>query len=177
MDFKFKKCWADTHICSDSEPNMTDLMNGRRRTALQRLAERYKRFSRLGLLMCLWSVCYMFADVFPARFRLGLCLFMLIYFGTVSCMDHWLYQGVRSIDCVTMTVREVVDKALFYRKRHLQFVAILILPAAAFIAMLAYAMSYNNYAIGGVVIGGVTGLIVGSRQLMNFMADYRTLRE
>ena len=92
-------------------------------------------------------------------------------------MDYWLYQGIRSIDCSTMTVSEVSRRALFYRKRHLQFIAILLPIAFIWIGMLVYYINYNKYFIWGIVIGGIIVFDVGFRQLLAFLADYRRVVE
>ncbi|MDE6786690.1 MAG: hypothetical protein K2J46_06600, partial [Muribaculaceae bacterium] len=81
---------------------------------------------------------------------------------------------VRSIDVVNMPVSEVIRKALFYRKRHLQFIAILLPSVLAIIGFIAWSMD-NFYFRLGILIGFIAGTALGLRQLFAFLADYRAI--
>ncbi len=90
-------------------------------------------------------------------------------------MDWWLYYGIGSIDCVRMSVREVSEKAMFYRKRHLQFVMILIPFALILFGWLAYVNSGDIYLLAGMAAGAFFGLAIGLYHLSQFLRDYKTL--
>lgn len=74
---------------------------------------------------------------------------------------------------MSMAVGEVSRLATFYRKRHLQFMIILIPIAIALLGSFIYVMVDNIYFIYGVICGAVIGLAIGIFQFMEFMADYR----
>lgn len=170
--------WQQTDIDITTSSSYRDfIVSGRQKTALQNLAARYRRFSVIGGIVILIGVSYCFNDnIFP-----GDPLFRIIFgaafalFGMVaSLIDQWLYLGIRSIDVNTMSVKQVIDKALLYRKRHLQTVAVLFPSALALISFMVWKM-HNLFFLSGAVAGFIVGLAIGLRQLLNFLADYRAI--
>ncbi len=89
-------------------------------------------------------------------------------------MDRWLYHGIKQIDVLTMSVSEVVEKALYYRKWHIRFIFILLPMALGCLGLLAYAID-DFYGRLGMVAGFLVGVAKGLRQLLNFLADYRAI--
>lgn len=177
MEEDVKRNWQEARIASGHGNNYDDIFNGRRRTALENLARRYKRFSNLALLFVLWGPVTFANPSLLEHGRVVMSLVSALYFLVCSCMDRWLYQGIKSIDCSTMTVSEVSRRALFYRKRHLQFIAILLPFAFIWIGMLVYYINYNPYFLWGIALGGLFGFALGFRQLLAFLADYRRVTE
>lgn len=96
-------------------------------------------------------------------------------FATASTMDHWLANGIRSIDCSRMSVREVIDRSLFYRRSHHQFMMILIPYAAIVLGCLGWASRADVYMLMGMGAGFLVGLAIGIRKYMDFMAYYRDI--
>ena len=76
-----------------------------------------------------------------------------------------------------MSVSEVAYNAMFYRKRHLQFMAVLIPMAVALLGFTGYVFSSEIYFPYGMIVGAVCGLIIGIIQFRKFMAEYRKLSE
>lgn len=144
-------------------------------TALGNLAKKYRRFSLIGIIMFFVSIGYGYLDFFPEHMRLLVSVSMMIYFLTVALMDNWLYRRVSDIDVMRMNVSEVSREAMFCRKRHLQFVAILIPMAIAVVIALFMALQGNPYAIWGGIAGLVIGLASGSMVLRSMMAEYKKL--
>ena len=173
MDEEIKKGWNETRFSPSDREYVNEVINGKRRTALQKLACRYRRFSNVGLLMIAWSSLLMFNNILPEGTKVYFSIAFATYFLMCSIMDRWLYQGVSRIDCVSMAVGEVSRLATFYRKRHLQFMIILIPIAIALLGSFIYVMVDNIYFIYGVICGAVIGLAIGIFQFMEFMADYR----
>ena len=170
-----KKDWQDTNVAIQTEAKSYDkIINGKRRTALENLAERYRRFSNLALILILLSFSWIFnPDMFPGNqgLRIAVGVSFAVYALIASIMDRWLYKGIQSIDIVVMPVSEVVRKALFYRKRHLQFIVILLPVVLSIIAVMAWSMD-NLYFRLGIVVGFIAGVAIGVRQLLAFLADY-----
>lgn len=170
--------WQQANIdISSSTVARSSIISGRQKTALQNLAARYRHFSIIGGLVILIGISYIFNDnIFPTDpisriiFGAAFALFGLV----ASLIDQWLYLGIRSIDVNTMTVKEVIEKALFYRKRHLQTIAILLPSVLVIIGFMVWKM-HNYYFLSGVVTGAIVGLAIGLRQLLNFLADYRAI--
>lgn len=173
-----KKDWQNSNVAIQSESNSYDrIINGKRRTALENLADRYRRFSNMALALILLSFSWVLnPNMFPDNYRLRIAVGVAfaIFALVASIMDRWLYQGIRGIDVLAMPVSEVIHKALFYRKRHLQFIAILLPSVLAIIGFIAWSMD-NFYFRLGILIGFITGTALGLRQLFAFLADYRTI--
>ena len=173
-----RKDWQDASVSiRRNSESYESIINGKRRTALDNLAERYRRFSNLALILILMSFTWIFnPSMFPDNHSLGIVVGVsfAVYALICSVMDRWLYQGIRSIDVVAMPVSEVIRKALFYRKRHLQFIAILLPIVLAIIGVMAWSMD-NLYFRLGILVGFITGTAIGLRQLFAFLADYRTI--
>ena len=147
----------------------------RRRTALDNLARRYRRFSILGLVMAVVSIFYIFGDILPGDKGRWVWLCFAAYFATVSVMDNWLYRGIRSIDVAAMPVEEVTRLTLRYRRWHLIFIAILLPLAAALLTMMLATVGFELHFTLGAVAGLIVGLAIGLRQLLAFLADYKTM--
>lgn len=179
MEEEIKKNWRDARFRADTPEYMQAAIDSRRMTALQRLAARYNRFSNLALICILW--CPFFAlshiiDVSDQRLRIALAIYAGVYFLTCSAMDRWLCHGIRRIDCATMPVSEVLRLSLFYRKRHLQFMIILIPMAVVFVGGMAWLGGADEpYFIAGIITGALFGLALGIRQFLLFMSDYRDI--
>ena len=178
MNEEMKKNWQDTNVSIQGNRGSYDtIISGKRKTALQNLAERYKRFSIMGIVLIMLSASYCFnPNIFPGDFRWR--IFMGVAFGIyaliASLMDLWLYNGIQSIDVVKMPVTEVIRKALFYKKRHLQFIAVLLPIVLGIIGAIAW-KSDNIYFRLGILFGFIGGSAIGVFQLLNFLSDYRAI--
>lgn len=170
-----KRNWRETKFRRPEQTAVEEVIYGKRLTALESLARRYRHFSIIATIMIAWSVIGFFPGVSPFSRNIYLMLAFGIYFLTCSTMDFWLYMGIRSIDIQEMPVSEVVRKALFYRKRHLQFMAILIPMAVALVAFMTWTLTEDPIMLASIAAGALIGLAIGLRQFMRFMSDYRTL--
>lgn len=175
-----KRDWRELRFNSPGiDHDYRNIIDGKRQTALQRLAKRYKRFSDMALIFILMCIPLGMNGVLPAG-ATKWCL--VVFYGVMmlvsSTMDRWLYIGISSIDVAAMPVSEVIRLATFYRKRHLQFVMILLPMAFIFIGGMIWLAIYNNatYYLGGMFAGAVIGFIIGLRELRKFMDDYREIK-
>lgn len=176
MEDSKKNEWQDARIRSSRE-DIDSIVSGRARTALQNLATRYRQFSNIAFIMIFTMPWVFMSQLIPGRNSLYVVISGMLYFLTCSVMDRWLYNGISRIDCATMSVSEVAGLALFYRKRHIQFIIILLPLAAAWISMLLYFSTSDPFLIYSVACGTVIGLAIGVRQLFKFMNDYRDITE
>ena len=175
MEEKIKKSWQETRFNPSENPQqLRDIMDGRRRTALDSLARRYRAFSNIGFIMAAVSVCWYFSPLFGDMGPV-ISLSMIAYFLLCGSMDNWFCRGVQSIDVATMSVSEVASKALYYRKRHLQAIALLIPIALVLISLMIYARSGDPALLYGLVAGALFGAAIGCIHLRRFLADYRRL--
>lgn len=149
-----------------------------KKTALDRLRMKYRAFWTLSLVMMF--VSFMFfsrGSIVENKWNFYLGLVYAVYFLTIFVMDHWLWAGIGTIDPLRMGVAEVARKALFYKKRHIQFVAFLIPVAIAVLIFTAYVFSGDVYFIRGIITGALVGIAIGVMQFRKFMACYRVLSE
>lgn len=171
---EFRSCWREarfSRLQGDSDNN------GRRHAALQKLADHYRKFARIGLVMALINPFMMWGllgrlGLESLTAKLAIVIFGSVYFLTAYVMDKWLYKGISRIDLARMPVVEVCRKSYLYRKRHLQFMAVLFPMAVAYIGILAWILSRNIYAIYGIAAGVAIGLVLGVREFMRFMGEY-----
>ena len=116
MEEDIRKNWSMSRLRRLDNNVVYDVMSGRRQSALQSLAIRYRRFSNIALVMIAWSIYMYFNPVMPERWRFITSISLGVYFLTVSIMDFWLFRGILSIVLAEMDMRTVMLKAAFYRK-------------------------------------------------------------
>lgn len=177
MEDNLKRDWRETSIrTSNDDTTLEAIKQGHRKSALQRLASRYRMFAIIAGI-CAVTIPWLMArpEMIPdSSLKIWILTIFALYFLTCSSMDLWLYHGITGIDLTSMSVAEVIEMALFYRKRHLQFVLILLPWAFLIVGCLIYSAGVDA-AIYGMIVGGAAGLIVGINQLRRFMADYRDI--
>lgn len=169
---ELQKTWQESgRIGSPYNPQM----NSRRETALEKLMREYKRFSWIALAMTFVSIGLYNLSWLEMPWKVVIPLLFISFFATSSTMDHWLANGIRSIDCSRMSVREVIDRSLFYRRRHHQFMMILIPYAAIVLGCFGWASRAEIYLLAGMGAGFLVGLAIGIRKYLDFMANYRDI--
>ena len=178
---EIKKTWREgaTKLYRPTSDDYEIIYRQRKDTALETLARKYKRFSMIGLAMVFCSFAWMGAHLpfHSEEIKITITAVMAVYFAICSLIDHWLYKGVSSIDCFTMPVQEVIEKAMYYRKKHLQSIMLLLPMAICLVGLMAYGLSGDRYLLYGMAAGGLIGLLLGSMQFMDFMSEYRKIKE
>lgn len=176
---EIKKTWAEASgmIPPPNHNDFVEIYRLKKATALESLTRRYRRFFTLGAIMTVVSLFWMLnpSDLLRPDMKYSMSIAYMIYFATCASIDFWLYRGVSSIDCYRMSVTQVIDKAIYYRKKHLQAVAFLIPFALLILGMTVYSFYSDRYVIYGIATGSLTGLILGIRQLRQFMQEYREI--
>lgn len=175
---ELQRAWKEG-FRAGSERDYNNLFNmdnsGKRSTALENLAARYKRFAIVGTAMILVSTCYLNGHIFPEPYNVILSFSMMVYFAIAAMMDWWLYRGIKSIDIYRDSVAEVSHKARFYRRRHLQFMMILVPIMIALLTIMIISTLPNRYMTAGIISGSLVGLILGLMALFRFLDEYRSL--
>lgn len=176
---ELRSAWSTMGKSLPEQPadNDTGNLNGRK-TALDRLRDRYRRFRLVSALLIFGSfMIFSRGQLFDSNLNLYLGIAYAAYFATSCAMDYVLWRGLGTIDPVTMSVTEVARHALRYRKLHLQFIAILLPLALGLLGFTAYAFSADRYFLYGMLSGAIIGAAIGTFQFRRFMADYRRLSE
>lgn len=174
---RLKKTWKGMGVSLGPQGPVDNLDELRdKKTALDRLKAKYGRFSILSLVMLfvIWQVLF-HADILESRWNFPLAIAFTVYFAVTFIMDRYLACGLGTIDPLTMSVAQVMEKSLHYRKRHLQFMALLIPMAMGVLSFFAYAFSEDSSILMGMISGAVVGGIAGYRQFRKMMSYYRTL--
>lgn len=179
---ELKECWSGARFRSEANgkngSNMTPDSN--RSTALETLASHYRRFSTIGLILalcmpiCTWEAMRDIEGVHMG-FKLALVTYGAIYCLIASVMDRWLCRGIEGIDVAEMPVSKVCRLTFYYRKKHYQFVGILIPLALLFLAGFSWVLSGDMWYIYGMAAGAVVGILIGTRQFSLFMSEYRDI--
>jgi len=173
-----KKTWneAAERIYSPSSDDFTRMFRSRKESALERLARKYRRFSFISIFMICYTVIFCLnSDFFTGNADIIMAILFAVFFATASSIDYWLYRGVKSIDCYSMTVEEVVNKAFYYRRRHLQSMILLIPMSLIVLGMMIYFYRPDRYMVAGIISGAIFGGAIGIRQYLDFMSQYREL--
>ncbi len=148
------------------------------KTSLDRLAVRYRRFAIISAIMSCFSLtaCYSLSKVsVPEPLPWWFWLVMLAYFLIAALMDYWLYRHVSDIDCATMSVDEVLCRTMLYRKRHFQFMMVLLPMALGILGYMAMAFSKETEVLYAMLAGFLVGLAIGAKTFIDFMRDYRRI--
>lgn len=178
---EIRRTWEEgaRKVCVPGMDELGSLLRRKKETALERLAARYKKFSFLGVAMILCSFGWMLQPhlIPDMDNRWRLAVVMMCYFASCAIIDNWLYRGISSIDCYTMTVKEVSEKAMYYRKKHLQSMMVLFPFAVMVVGMIAYTFVSERYMLYGIAAGVFTGFFMGYFQFREFMKEYKILRD
>ena len=167
MEEDIRHQWCNARFVSNDAP-LSEVLRGRCTTALERLGRRYRCFVTSGLLMLIFMPLNLSRlGIIDTGYIIGFELICLV----CVIVDMCLWYKIRGIDCLTMSVREVLRRSQACRKLHLRSVFVLLPCAMVFVGMLMVQLPY--YAQLGAAVGGCVGLIVGVRQLLRFLADYR----
>lgn len=173
MDIQEMK--SNWHSAKDSINTVSELqLDENRKTALQRLGDKYNRFSHMSLviMLCgplvLWNVGIRSVLLFVGYYILT---------GAASIFDAYLAQSIRAINLTRMPVTEVLERTMRCRKLHLRW-EIYVLPIVVlWVAATAYTMQADIYFVYGVITGGFIGLVMGIRVLLRFLNDYREVMQ
>lgn len=175
MKEKIKQEWQNMRFSTDKTPEeMQRIMEGRRRTALENLARRYRSFSFIGFVMAIASIQWYNFSLFGDH-RAAVATIFIAYFLICGIIDTIFYRMIRAIDITEMSISDVASRALQCRKRHFQAIAILFPLVIAIIGLMAYISSGDKYFLIGMGAGAAVGLAIGILQLRNFLHDYRDL--
>lgn len=152
-----------------------EILRGERKTALTRLADRYRRFYTIAFAFAGISLVWTSNPVFDEAVRLPMSVFLVVYFLARGIMDWHLNNKVRDIDIYRMSTAEVIGRAMDCRKLHLQCMIVLMPFAIGFIGFMIWLFSKELPALIGVCLGVLFGGVFGAMKFREFMRDYKTL--
>lgn len=175
MEEDLKRKWKETRFNNPGINQMESVVNGKRHTALQRLADRYKRFSIVGVLLSAYSICLMFNHIFPEQSRLYIGILFLFGTSVSATVDYNLYKRVKRLNVAEMNTSEIIREIYSVRKIHLLYLFFGIPWAATTIGYIAYCCAENAYLMWGILCGTIIGLCIGIYNLLQFLHDFREI--
>lgn len=173
---ELKDCWCGARF----HDTPTGTPDNRRKTALGKLAAHYSRFSNMEIVLAfcmplwIWNMMHNGLDL-NLWLRIAVALTGMLFCITGSLMDRWLSKGISRIDVVEMSVSEVLRLVYYYRKKHFQFMAILLPWALVFIGLLIWMLPYDKWFLLGIACGALAGGAIGIAQFRTFMSEYREI--
>lgn len=173
-----KECWCGARF----RDTQTGTPDNRRKTALGKLAAHYNRFSNVALILTfcmplwIWNMMHNGLDL-NLWLRIAVVVTGMLFCITSSLMDRWLCKGISRIDVAEMPVSEVCRLAYYYRKKHFQFIAILLPWALMFIGLLIWMLPFDKWFLYGIAAGALVGGAIGIMQFRIFMAEYREITD
>lgn len=172
-----KRIWKELSRRLDALESKTNNLrpDDPRRTALERLSARYRRFSIVAMAMALVSVLYIFTDVFPERYRMLNSCVSCCFFLVCSIMDYSLMRNISMINVISMPVAEVCRMSQEFRRRHHMFMIVTIPMAISVVGLIILANIDNKYMLYAIGVGFAVGLACGLQQYIMFMRDYRQI--
>lgn len=179
-DNELKSSWEKlkSSLGKRKEADRTEIrrmIESNRKTHIERLSRRYLIFSRLGLAMAMVNPIFILRSGFFGEYSGLLTILFVLYFATASSLDYWFYKGVGRLDTAMMPVGEIIRLSLYYRKRHFQSIALLLPLAILIIEFMIWTNVGDRIFVAGIISGAIIGIIIGSRQLIEFMDDYRAI--
>lgn len=152
-----------------NQKTMDALKLNKLKSAQQRLADTYRRFSLVALLLA--------PTLLLGQLRFldwKLLLGFAVYFLVASCMDFYLYRGIKGMDLNEMGVDEVAEKARHYKKVHHCCQIVLISMCVPLLAGMFMSQT-EEYFRWGMLCGLVIGLAIGLSLYLKMMKNYKEL--
>lgn len=139
------------------------------KSAQQRLADTYRRFSIVALL---FAPPLLLGQLRFLDWKLSIGL--AVYFLVASCMDFYLYRGITGMDLNKMGVEAVAEKARHYKKVHHCCQIVLISMCIPLLA--GFFMSYpGEHFRLGMLAGLVSGVVLGLSLYFKMMKNYKEM--
>ena len=176
---ELKKIWQQTDArlsaLEAQTPNMAQSAIRRRHTVFDNLRNRYRRFIMVAMIMIFVMPLYAIKDFWPGEYDTFITVVFMAYFIMVAIMDYTIYRRLGSVDIDTMPVNEVNEIVKCCRRRHHQYMAVLIPIAIFLIGLIIWQSVDESYMLVGIFAGLVFGISVGIMAYRRFMEDYRSL--
>lgn len=171
----WQKLTAHVKRMAENETPVDSTINELQKTALQRLARRYRRFYIMALCCLPLGLNFLNPNIYSSTFRYWVAAVYIFVMLSCAICDRWLYRTISSISVTTMPVVDFMAKVWLCRKRHLQFIAFFLPIDFLFIGLIYAAADHNIAFVIGLATGAVSGLAIGLRNLYKFLADYREI--
>ena len=147
-----------------------DVPSTGRKTILQKLIARYRTFVIIEALNLIY-IPLLLLKLLPEH-DIWQWILMALY---EVIMLVSLITDLGKINVEQMSVYEVIKRCALARKRHLQFLFVMLPFSVITIALTAYVFSDDIYIVIGIITGTLIGMCVAIKFLRQFLRDYKAL--
>ena len=176
-----KSMWLNLNqrVASLEEENRNlarDVIRKKHKSSLDDLKTRYRVFIIIEILMLVWVPLFILNNPFSVeKYRLAAAYYWAIFFAGEVGIDYYLYLRVKSIDVLNQSISEVTKAASQTWKIHKLAIIIGFPVAIGAVILFGLVINANEFALYGMFLGFVAGILIGIRQLLKFKEDYRNL--
>ncbi len=172
---ELKEAWKQGGIELERNGGGGCFCDSTRQTPLEKLAKRYKRFSVLGAVCILIGLSWLNMPELQIKNRIFISVFYCLIMLICAVTDRYLYMRLSSINISTTPTARVIEVVKKCKKIHLIFICFSIPVVIVFIGFIGWQLCNNIYMLMGIIVGAVTGFVIGLFQLFEFLRDYRDL--
>lgn len=153
------------------------VMNNDYKSAKERLVNKYKSFITLEIIMFV-AVSLIIIDnsLIVEKYKTITMIYWALFLLGEASIDTYLMLKIQQIDVYNSNVTEISRLAARNWKIHKISILIGLPVAGGAIILFGLLINADRFAIAGMIVGGIVGLIVGGRQLIKFMKDYKELQ-
>lgn len=147
------------------------------KSARERLILRYRRFIILEIFFIIpTSILILTSTEVVEKYRIPTLIYWITFFIIAASEDFFLMCRLEQMDMNRQTVSQIASIAAKNWKFQKLGIMIGLPMAIGAIILFALAMNANIFMILGMVTGGCIGAMIGIRQLLKFMKDYKILQ-
>ena len=153
------------------------VMDSKFKTAQEKLADKYATFIGIELVFAIViSFFILFNPEAVEKYRVVTAIYWGAFFLGEAAIDAYLMLKVKEIDVYRLSVSEIARRAARNWKIHKIAIAIGLPVAIGAAILFGLLLNANIFTIYGMIVGGVIGLAIGIRQLLQFMKYYKFLQ-
>lgn len=166
---EIKEQWSSLKI------KMTPAELMKRTTSLEQLMQNYRRFAFLALV-CIPGGFSFYQLIQRGEILISPAVIILFVSAMAlsACVDFYLYNRLKEINLLSMSVTEVADRARNCRRIHL-FSQLILLPMVLTFIIIVAVTSTTTYLRWGLLCGALVGMVIGFGKWLEIMRTYRTL--
>lgn len=170
IEKKWNRLDLNLNQLDDSNQKTMDALRlNKLKSAQQRLAGTYRRFSIVALLL---APALLLGQLRFLDWKL--LLGFAVYFLVASCMDFYLYRGIKGMNLNEMGVDAVAEKARHYKKVHHCCQIVLISMCVPLLAGMFMSQT-EEYFRWGILCGLVIGVAIGLSLYIKMMKNYKDM--
>ena len=143
----------------------------------EKLVAKYKKFIFLESLFMIFIISLLLRNPMANEKILLPAIIYVVCFALFEIfVDFYLMIRLKRMDIYTSTVKEISNYSTRCWKIHKIAIFIGLPIALGGVILIGIALNANSFMIAGMICGGIVGLLIGLKQLREFISCYRELR-